>query len=180
MIPEDIHITTHTLLIGTGMFILLDAITIPLLAWRVNAAAFRKSRWLLVLVALVVWFGIWNWAIDNYWETVYSYLFPAWAQNWIPPAYGLVNSAICLGLWSLSMQTKYPAVVFCLLGGVWGVCGHIWAVFLGIVTKPPMLQGASPVAAVLISFFEYIFYWCVIAAIAALLAKFSGVSSMDE
>jgi hypothetical protein len=34
---------------------------------------------------------------------------------------------------------------------------HTWAVYRGVVDKPPMLQDASPVAAVVIAFFEYIF-----------------------
>ena len=179
MIPEDVHITTQILLIGTGMFILLDAITIPFLVWRVKATTFGKSRWVLVLVAGAVWFGIWYWAIDNFWGTVYIYIFPAWARDWIPPVYGLVNAVIGLGLWKLAMWTKYPSIVFCLLGGIWGILGHIWAVFQGLFTKPPMLQGASPVAAVLISFFEYVFYWCVIAAIAALIASLPGLKSRE-
>jgi hypothetical protein len=180
MIPDDIKITSEILLIGTGMFILLDAIAIPLLAWRVKRDIFRYMKWHLMPVAGVIWFLIWQWAISNYWGTVYRYIFPTWAQTWIPPAFGLVMAGVCFGLWALAVQTKYPAVIFCLLGGVWGICGHIWAVFQGLVTKPPMLQGASPVAAVTIAFFEYAFYWYVIAAIAALIAMVPGLKPKEK
>jgi len=37
------------------------------------------------------------------------------------------------------------------------------------VDKPPMLQGASPVAAVVIAIFEFTFYWCIILSVACLL-----------
>jgi uncharacterized membrane protein YcaP (DUF421 family) len=33
-----------------------------------------------------------------------------------------------------------------------------------------MLQGASPLAAVAIAFFEYIFYWCTILALAKIMS----------
>jgi hypothetical protein len=32
----------------------------------------------------------------------------------------------------------------------------------GVVSKLPVLQGTSPAAAVVIAFFEFIFYWCII------------------
>jgi hypothetical protein len=43
---------------------------------------------------------------------------------------------------------------------------HVWAVHLGIVDKPPMLQGASPVAAVVFAVFEFTLYWCIILSVA--------------
>jgi len=60
-------------------------------------------------------------------------------------------------------------LTFCLLGGVLGSLTHIWAVTRGIVTKPPMLQGASPLGAVVFAFFEYIFYWCTILLLAKIM-----------
>ena len=46
---------------------------------------------------------------------------------------------------------------------------HLFAVSLGIVSKPPALQGAAPVAAVVIAIFEFMFYWCVILSVAVFL-----------
>jgi hypothetical protein len=48
---------------------------------------------------------------------------------------------------------------------------HLWAVYRGIADKPPMLQGASPTAAVIIAIFEFMFYWCIILSAAALAHK---------
>jgi hypothetical protein len=165
--PVDLKITTELLYKGALVFALMDAIYIPLLIWRVSEETFRRLKWSLVIAAALVWYGIWAWAIANFWEPVYSYVFPAWAQAWLPWIAFIVAGVVAFGLWVLTVQFKRNFVLtFCLLGGVIGSLTHIWAVYRGIVTKPPMLQGASPLAAVVIAFFEYIFYWCTILVLA--------------
>jgi len=59
-----------------------------------------------------------------------------------------------------------PVVSFCLLGGLWGMITHMWAVYLGIVDKPPILQGVAAAAAVVVAVFEYVFYWSVVLVLA--------------
>ncbi|MGZ9224510.1 MAG: hypothetical protein ACXW4M_03035 [Anaerolineales bacterium] len=165
--PVDLKITTELLYKGALVFALMDAIYIPLLIWRVSEGTFRRLKWPLVIAAALVWYGIWAWAIGKFWETVYSYVFPAWAQTWVPWIAFVVAGSVALGLWMLAIRIKWNLILtFCLMGGVIGSLTHIWAVHRGIVTTPPMLQGASPLAAVVIAFFEYIFYWCTILAIA--------------
>ena len=39
------------------------------------------------------------------------------------------------------------------------MASHVWAVYMGIVDKPPLLQGASPASAVFIAIFEFVFYF---------------------
>lgn len=168
--PPDIKITTELLYMGALGFALLDAVFVSLLVWRVKEETFRGLKWLLVVCAALVWFGIWSWAIGNFWETVYSYVFPAWAQTWVPWIALVVAGLVALGLWSLTIHIKRNVVLtFCLIGGIIGSLTHIWAVYRGIVTKPPMLQGASPLGAVVMAFFEYIFYWCVILTLATVM-----------
>jgi hypothetical protein len=80
----------------------------------------------------------------------------------------LWQGALVLALADLALLlllTRPTAVVWALLwlGVVWGVVPHTRAVFGGIVSKPPPLQGASPAPAVGIAFFEFTFYWCVMA-----------------
>jgi hypothetical protein len=124
----------------------------------------------IVIAAALVWWGIWLWAIGNFWETVYSYVFPTWGQAWIPVIAFFVAGVVALGLWTIAGRSRWNSVlVYCLLGGALGSLTHIWAVIRGIVTNPPMLQGASPLAAVIIAFFEYIFYWCTILAVAKIM-----------
>ncbi len=165
--PTEIQITTQMLVQGALIFALIDALFVPLLAWRIPKDSFRQWKWMLVIAAALTWFGIWSWAIGNFWHTVYAYVFPAWARTWVPFIAFFVAGAVALGLWTLSGRGSGNAIVtYCLLGGALGSLTHIWAVYRGIVTKPPMLQGASPLAAVAIAFFEYIFYWCVILLLA--------------
>ncbi|NTU56634.1 MAG: hypothetical protein HGA79_10335 [Anaerolineales bacterium] len=168
--PPDIKITTGLLYQGALVFALMDAVYIPLLAWWVKEETFRRLKWPLVIAAALVWFGIWSWAIGNFWGTVYSYVFPAWAQTWAPWIAFVFAGPVALGLWALSLRSKAnPIIIYCLFGGVLGSLTHIWAVYRGIVTSPPMLQGASPLGAVVIAFFEYIFYWCIILTIARIM-----------
>jgi hypothetical protein len=47
----------------------------------------------------------------------------------------------------------------------------VWAVFRGIVSKPPMLQGASPVAAVIVSVPEFALYFSIIICLATISAR---------
>ena len=163
----DIKITTELLYQGALVFALMDAVYISLLVWRMNGESFRRLKWKLIVAAAVIWFGIWSWAIGNFWETVYTYVFPAWAQTWVPWIAFIAAGLFAWILWTLAIQTKAKAIpVYCLLSGILGSLTHLWAVTRGIVTKPPMLQGASPLSAMTIAFFEYIFYWCVILTLA--------------
>jgi hypothetical protein len=83
----------------------------------------------------------------------------------------VLAGALGFGLWALALRSKWnPVLTFCLLGGALGSLTHVWAVRRGVLTKPPMLQGASPFAAVIFAFFEYIFYWCTILVFAKMIA----------
>jgi hypothetical protein len=73
---NELKITPELLYRGALTFALIDAVYISLLDSRVNEAAFRRLKWPLAVAAALVWFGIWSWTIDNFWETVYVYLFP--------------------------------------------------------------------------------------------------------
>jgi len=168
--PTYVKITTELLYKGALIFALMDAVYIPLLIWRISEETFRRMKWSLIITAALVWYGIWSWAIGNFWETVYSYVFPIWAQAWVPWIAFVVAGTVAFGLWVIIVRLNRNFVLtFCLMGGVIGSLTHIWAVYRGIVSKPPMLQGASPLAAVVITFFEYIFYWCTILIIAKIL-----------
>ena len=170
--PESYQITTKLLYQGALIFALLDAVLIPVLVWQVQPERFRQIKWILIIMMGIFWFGIWRWAIANFWDTVYKYVFPDWAGSLIPVLFGLLMAVIGLSIWKLAQRFRFhPVIGYSLLGGLWGVCTHIWAVYRGIVEKPPMLQGASPVAAVVIAFFEYIFYWCIILSVAVLIQR---------
>lgn len=168
--PTDLKITTAMLYQGTLLFALLDTVCVPLLLWCVQRKAFARLKWELVLSAALVWFGIWSWAIGNFWETVYVYVFPAWARIGVPPlAFGIAG-LVALGLWAAAMRFRGQSVlVYFLCGAALGSLSHAWALTRGLMTRPPMLQGASPLGALILAFFEYLFYWCVILTLAVVL-----------
>jgi hypothetical protein len=167
----DLKVTTELLYRGTLVFALMDAVYVALLVWRVKEEAFRRLKGALVIAAALVWCGIWSWALGNYWESVYAYVFPVWTRTWIPWMAFVLAGALGFGLWALALRSKWnPVLTFCLLGGALGSLTHVWAVRRGVLMKPPMLQGASPFAAVIFAFFEYIFYWCTILVFAKMIA----------
>lgn len=67
-----------------------------------------------------------------------------------------------------------PVLTFLLGGGAWGIASHVIAIVRGVLEKPAMLRGASPVAAVTLAFFEFTFHWCLILTAALLLRRVWG------
>jgi hypothetical protein len=168
MITQDIRITTFLLLKGALIFALLDGICLPLLNWSIQPIFFKKMKWALIITTGLVWFTIWWLVLTYFWNDVYTFVFPAWSRIFIPLAFGLLNAGVSSGIWFLSQKSaNHPVLLFCSLGGIWGMLTHLLAIYRGILTLPPMLQGASPLAAILIAIFEYIFYWCMITSLAA-------------
>lgn len=158
----ETKVTTEILWKGALLFALTDVVFVALIARLIKPADLYKMKWILVICMAIffcVLFGIL--ASYFFWDSVYGYVFPVWARWIIPPLYGLLFAAYGLFVWWLSFRLHTNAVIsFCLFGGLWGILTHIWAIYRGILEKPPMLQGASPVAAVVIAAFEFIFYWC--------------------
>lgn len=170
MFPPGFRITSEMLWRGSLIFALMDAAFVPILVWRIGKQAFRQYKWALFATTATFWCSIWIWALSNFWESVYRYVFPAWARYVIPPVYGLLFAGVGLAFWWLAKRLPgSPVASFCLLGGLWGMITHLWAVHLGIAEKPPVLQGVVPVAAVTVAVFEFMFYWCIILSFATLL-----------
>jgi hypothetical protein len=172
MSPQDFKVTSKILWLATLIFAGIDVVYVPILARRIEAAKFRQLKWTLFTVTAIFWAAMWTWVLVDFWDSVYRYLFPAWVRWIIPPAYGLLFAGVGLLFWWLALRFRFsPVVSFCLLGGLWGVITHVWAVFLGVVDKPPLLQGVAPAAAVIVAVFEFIFYWCIILSMSALLHR---------
>jgi hypothetical protein len=169
----DVKVTTDILWRGALFFALTDVLCVALVARLIKPADFHQMKWRLVIFMAIFFcalFGI----IASYifWDTVYSYVFPAWARWIMPPAYGLLFALYGLLVWWISFRLRTNAVLtFCCFGGLWGIITHIWAINRGIIEKPPMLQGADPIAAVVIAAFEFVFYWCVCLSLAFLFGK---------
>lgn len=169
-LPPDVKITTEILWRGALLFALLDLPFVAILTWRIKSNLFTQIKWELCVVSALFWWSLWYTVIRFFWETVYRYVFPGWAYWYLPFFQAILAALVALlAWWIASYMRTYPVLAYCLLGGLWGVITHLWAVHLGIITKPPLLQGAQPLAAVVIAFFEFIFYWCIIVTGASLL-----------
>jgi hypothetical protein len=169
-LPPDINLTSEVLWRGTFVFALIDLGFVPLLAWRIKPIRFRQLKWPLVITTAVFWSMLWAWVLSWAWDSVYCYVLPDSIREWLPVLQGLHFSIVALFFWWFALRFSNPVVGFCLFGGLWGMVTHVWAVYLGIVDKPPIMRGASPVAAVTIAIFEFMFYWCVILSIASLVS----------
>jgi len=170
-LPPDAKVTSEILWRGALIFSLIDIVFIIVLTRFIKPEKFRQMKWTLVATMVVFFTALWGiLAAYYFWDPVYGFFFPEWSRWLIPPVYGLLFSVAGLLFWWIALRVPGNVVInFCLLGGLWGMVTHLWAVYRGILVKPPMLQGASPVAAVVIAIFEFMFYWCITLSIASLL-----------
>jgi len=172
-LPTDTKVTTEILWQGALIFAFIDVIFVAVLARLIKPARLREMKWTLVAVMAVFFCGLFGiLASYIFWKSVYHYVFPEWSRWLIPPAYGLLFAAIGLLFWWVAFRIPGNAVInFCILGGLWGMITHIWAIYRGILDKPPMLQGASPEAAVVLPIFEFIFYWGISLSLASVIRR---------
>jgi hypothetical protein len=171
---EGIRVTTEILWKAAIFFAIIDLILIIILARFVKPRdLFNMKR------SLIIFMGIFFFALFGsimsimFWDSVYSYVFPSWIRWIIPPLYGMLFSMVGLFFWWLAFRLPTnPVINFCILGGFWGFLTHVLAIERGILEKPPMLQGASPISALTIATFEFIFYYCVCLGFTFLFERF--------
>jgi hypothetical protein len=170
MISPDLKVTTEVLWRGAAIFAVIDIVFVAILTRQIKAESFRMLKWPLVVTTGFFWFVLLLILMSGiFWPPVYHYVFPAWARWYIPPVYMLLFAASGWFFWWLATRFPgYPIINWCLLGGLWGMITHSWGVYRGLIDKVPMLQGASPIAVVIMPIFEFAFYYCVILTIAAL------------
>lgn len=147
---------------------LLDAPIVALLAWRVSAELFRQLKWYLVGAAFLVFAGIWGvFGSFLYWDEVYSSVFPVWFHWLLPVIYGSLYALLALGFWVLSQRAaRWQVLWFILLGGVVSLVGHTIGISRGLFNVP-MLAQTSVASALTFGVFEFIFYFCIIVALAS-------------
>lgn len=161
--PEEHCVTSEMLWQAAVIFGLVDAVFVAILVKRINREQFRGLRTVLAITSGVFWFLVWILMSVFFWVPVYHYVFPEWARWLIPCVYGPLFGLLALLFWNLALRIPgNPVVNFCILGGLWGMATHIWAIYRGLLEGPPMLRGADPVAIAVMPVFEFIFYWCLI------------------
>lgn len=162
-------VTSALLWRGALIAAVIDIPLLALAAKGVPAALFARLGWYLGASAAVVYVVIWGVVASGvYWDQVYGHLFPAWARWWLPLVYGAAYGGTALLFWSASRRAgRWPALWFCLLGGLVSVPGHAWGIGRGLLTVP-LLEQASMASALVFGVFEFIVYWCVILWLAVL------------
>jgi hypothetical protein len=163
MISDDLKVTSEILWKGAFIFALIDIVVVTALSTVIKPDDLFRMKWRLIIFMAFFFFLLFGSIVSIiFWDSVYGYVFPAWARWIIPPSYGLLFSFVGLSFWWIAFRLPGNAVIsFCLLGGLWGIISHLLAIRHGILEKPPMLQGASPIAALTIAAFEFIFYWSI-------------------
>ncbi len=166
----DVRVTSEVLWRGVLVAAPLDAALVLALALRINAARFRRLKWPITWGTSLFFALLWGGLVCHlFWDPVYHYFFPAWSRLLLPFAYGLGFGVAALLSYFVAIRVRGNSVVnFCVLMGLCGMAGHVWAVHRGLLERPPLLRGASPAAAVVFSGFEFVFYAGVILALAVL------------
>jgi hypothetical protein len=170
---EGLPVTTELLWRATVLLSVIAVAVLPLVAWLVPRRRFEALRLDLAGATFVVWFLIWSTMVLVYWGDVYSFFFPWWLRWPLPFLMASGYAGVSLLMFRVARCfPRWPAVAFVLLGASLGPLTHLVAVFRGIVEKPPLLRGASPVAAVIVSAPEFALYFSIIIGVAGLTARF--------
>lgn len=174
------RLTTSIFLLASLVTALVDAILLILVAW-IPPATFRRMKWPLAAGAGVIYALLWGFLASGiYWEEVYRHVFPDALRVWLPMIYGPAFGLLALLFWSLAARApRWPAVWFCLLGGLISIPGHLWGMSRGLM-RVPLLSQASPAAALLFGFFEFIVYFAAIVGIALLTLRLRGNPSVPR
>jgi uncharacterized BrkB/YihY/UPF0761 family membrane protein len=147
---------------------LLDAPLLALAARFVSNDLFRRLKWYLVAAAGLVFALIWlSVGTFIFWDSVYSAIFPAWFHWLLPFIYGPLFAAYALLFWWLSRRflPRLQVIAFVLMGGLVSLVGHSVGILLGLF-RVPMLAETGIAASLIFGIFEFIFYFCVILALA--------------
>ncbi len=166
-------VTTRILWLGAALLVALDVCVLPWVVHLIPRSRFVTLKSAVMISALAIWAGIWLVVVSLYWKPVYSFFFPDWSRWLLPLAFGAFFAVCARFLWLSAVRVRvHPVVAFVGLGSLLGPTTHLLAVWRGIVEVPPMLKGASPVAAIVVSAPEFAFYWCIV-LLAAVFVRWS-------
>ena len=177
---ETLRVTTSLLWRATLFFSIVVAALLPLVLKATSRERFETLKGHVVGAAFFVWLALWSVMVVVYWHDVYAYFFPASLRWFLPLFMATGFASASLMLWHLARRfRRWPAVAFVLLGAMLGPLTHLWAVLRGIVSKPPLLQGASPAAAVAVSAPEFAIYFIIILGLAVLSSRIAEKCSRE-
>jgi hypothetical protein len=168
----DLKLTTQDVWMSTLLFAGMDVLVLLPLVYVFQRVVSTHAFRTIGVSSAVFWGVLATVAIFGFWEFYYQYIFPDW-MRWLAPLDALLYGAIGIGLWWLAIHLPGTTVLwFVLLGGVQGILEHLLGIYaLGILEKVPWLQGIPITPVLVFSFFEYIFYWSLVAWMAIILVK---------
>jgi len=165
--PENVLMTTQLFLQALGFALGVDILVGVVLSGFIQSEEFKRLGG-IILVLSGLFFGVlWTIVLHWAWDWFYVYIFPGWMKDmgW---AWGVAYTLVGWGMWWLVKRFGKPVLVWAALGGLEGIVTHAWAIWVGgVVSKPPIIQGANPWAVLAFACFEKMFYWLVILGISA-------------
>lgn len=172
----DLDLSSQDIWFSTLIFAILDLIVLVPLVFLFTGDEFFASRNALVISTALFWGVLATVAIFGFWELYYQYIFPAW-MRWLAPFDALIYALIGFGLWWFATRLPGSYVLwFVILGGVEGIAEHLLGIYgLRVLEKVPWLQGITTFPVIVFSFFEYIFYWSIVAWLAFIGLKIAGL-----
>ena len=160
----EYKLTNQDVWLSTMIFIVLDIFILVPLVLKFDYPKDKDIVWFVGGVSALLWGIFGTLVIYGFWEFYYQYLFPQW-MRWLAPVDAILYGAIGLALWWLAGRFHAANLLwFVLLGGLEGILEHLVGIYLmQILDKVPWLEGISPSSVLVFSFFEYIFYWSIVA-----------------
>jgi hypothetical protein len=172
----DIELTPQDMWLSTLVFVILDLIALVPLLLLFRSDEFVRCRIPIGLASALFWGVLATVAIIGFWGLYYQYIFPTW-MRWLAPLDAVLYALIGLAIWWLSIRLPGSSILwFVLLGGLEGIAEHLMGIYaFRILEKVPWLQGITPFQAVVFSFFEYVFYWAIVAWLAFIFIKIGSL-----
>ena len=171
----DQRITNQEVWTAALLFIGMDVLTLLPLPFVLHDVSPIELLNPIGLAGAVFWGMLVIFFLFKGWELYYRFFYPGWVRWFAPldiPLYG----AMGLGMWWLAYQLPGISIIwFVLLGGIEGLAEHILGIYgFRILDKVPWLKDVKVLPALVFSFFEYVFYWTVVAWLAFGLFKLCG------
>jgi hypothetical protein len=154
---------------------LIDLVFVFVLMRWIDRNRFQRLKIPLVIVAALVWCGIYTAGVWSFWDSCYSFIFPDWVR-WFALFLGLMMGGVAYLFWWLALKIPGNAIlIFTVLAGLHSLPGHLNGIYnMGLMEKCPILTQVSIASALVFGVFEFIFYWCVMLSLAALIEYLMG------
>jgi hypothetical protein len=148
---------------------LVDTVFVFFLVRWIDRARFQRLKIPLIVVASLVWCGIYTSGVWGFWDMCYSFVFPDWVR-WFVIFFGLLMGGLAYIFWWLALKIPGNAVlIFVILAGLHSLPGHLNGIYrMGLMEKCPILTDVSIPSALVFGVFEFIFYWSVVMALSEL------------